>query len=168
MYAEDKKRTQIHTQTLHPLRNDFGVSSPFTQVVVQLCILLGTTLELSSAFPWERLQSFFTFHLGGILALHPHRDDFGASSYFFTLDGVISDVTFYMWGNLALVLHRAAQEKNENYNLWPRLKLFFPSERKRVHKEKIRKLHSLHIISLKLICIPRSWNVIAIHVFQPI
>jgi hypothetical protein len=46
-------------------------------------------------------------------------DDFGASSYFFTLDGVILDFTFYMWGNFALVLHRPAQEKNENYNLWP-------------------------------------------------
>jgi hypothetical protein len=30
MYVEDKKLTRIHTQTLHPLRNDFGVSSPFT------------------------------------------------------------------------------------------------------------------------------------------
>jgi hypothetical protein len=33
-----------------------------------------------------------TFHLGGILALHPLRDDFGAFSFFFTLDGVISDL----------------------------------------------------------------------------
>jgi hypothetical protein len=30
MYAKNKKYTQIHTQTLHPLRNGFGVSSPFT------------------------------------------------------------------------------------------------------------------------------------------
>jgi hypothetical protein len=30
MYAEDKKLAQIHTHNLHPLRNDFGVSSPFT------------------------------------------------------------------------------------------------------------------------------------------
>jgi hypothetical protein len=29
VYAEDKKPRRIHTQTLHPLRNDFGVSSPF-------------------------------------------------------------------------------------------------------------------------------------------
>jgi hypothetical protein len=43
--------------------------------------------------------------------MHPLRDDFGAYSYFFTLDGVILDFTFYMWGNLALVLHRDAQEK---------------------------------------------------------
>jgi hypothetical protein len=49
--------------------------------------------------------------LDGILALHPLRDDFGASSYFFTLDGVIPDFTFYMWGNLAIVLHKATQEK---------------------------------------------------------
>jgi hypothetical protein len=33
------------------------------------------------------------------------------------------------------------------------------------HREKIGKLHSLHIISSKLICIPRPWYVIAIHVF---
>jgi hypothetical protein len=32
-----KKLTRIHTQTLHPLRNDFGD---------KLCIPLGTTLEL--------------------------------------------------------------------------------------------------------------------------
>jgi hypothetical protein len=57
---------RIHTQTLHPLRNDFGVSSPLTLVVFQLCIPLGTTLELSSASPWERLWSFVTFDLGGI------------------------------------------------------------------------------------------------------
>jgi hypothetical protein len=30
---------------------------------------------------------------------------------FFPLNGVILDFTFYMWGNLALVLHKAAQEK---------------------------------------------------------
>jgi hypothetical protein len=40
----------------------------------------------------ERLWSFFPFHLGGILALHSLRNDFGASSYFFTLDGVIPDL----------------------------------------------------------------------------
>jgi hypothetical protein len=51
MYAKGKKFTRTHTQTLHPLRNDFGVSSPFTYVVLQLCIPLGTTLELSSASP---------------------------------------------------------------------------------------------------------------------
>jgi hypothetical protein len=30
VYAEVKKPTRVHTQTLHPLRNEFGVSSPFT------------------------------------------------------------------------------------------------------------------------------------------
>jgi hypothetical protein len=30
VYAEDKKPTQISIQTLHPLRNDFGVFSPLT------------------------------------------------------------------------------------------------------------------------------------------
>jgi hypothetical protein len=33
-------------------------------------------------------------YLGGILALYHLRDDFGAFSFFFTLDGVISD--FYI------------------------------------------------------------------------
>jgi hypothetical protein len=30
------------------------------------------------ASPWERLWSLFTFYLGGILALHSLRNDFGA------------------------------------------------------------------------------------------
>jgi hypothetical protein len=30
VYAEDKKTHMNTHQTLHPLRNDFGVSSPFT------------------------------------------------------------------------------------------------------------------------------------------
>jgi hypothetical protein len=58
MYAEDKKLTRIHTQTLHFLRNDFRVSSPFTlggisalhslrnDFGAKICIPLGTTLEL--------------------------------------------------------------------------------------------------------------------------
>jgi hypothetical protein len=72
-----------------------------------------------------------------------------------------------MWGNLALVLHRAAQKiKITTYdpikNISPLLK------GKECHKEKVRKLQNLHIISPKLICIPRSWNVIVVHVFQPV
>jgi ABC-type transport system involved in cytochrome c biogenesis permease subunit len=64
---------------MHSLGNDYGA---------KLCILLRTTLELlhlllrwhlSSASPWERLWSLFTFHLGGILALHSLRNDFEAS-----------------------------------------------------------------------------------------
>jgi hypothetical protein len=45
-------------------------------------------------------------------------------------------------------------------NLSPLLKA------KGCHREKIRKLHGLHIISLKLIRIPRPWNVVAVQVFQ--
>jgi hypothetical protein len=82
-------------------------------------------LELSSASPQERLWSFFTFDLGGILALHPLRDDFGASLSFFTLDGVISNLYILHVGKMALVLHRAAQEKMKNYNLWS-IKNLFP------------------------------------------
>jgi hypothetical protein len=72
-----------------------------------------------------------------------------------------------MWGDLALVLHRAAQKiKITTYGP---LKNFLPSLKgKECHKEKIRKLQNLYIISLKFICIPKSWNVVAIHVFQPV
>jgi hypothetical protein len=85
----------------------------------------------------------------------------------FALDGADPDVTFYIWGNLALVLHRPKQRmKITTYgpvkNLSPLLK------GKGCHRGKIRKLHYLHIISSKLIYIPRSWNVIVVHVFQPV
>jgi hypothetical protein len=61
--------THTHTETLktlHLLGDVFGV--------FKLCIPLGTTLEvlhlifrwyLSSASPYERLWSFFTFYFGG-------------------------------------------------------------------------------------------------------
>jgi ABC-type antimicrobial peptide transport system permease subunit len=42
-------KTHAHTETLetlHPLRNDFGASSPSISVVFKLFTLLGTTLEL--------------------------------------------------------------------------------------------------------------------------
>jgi hypothetical protein len=35
-------------------------------------------IDPDSASPWERLWSLFTFFLGGILALHLLRNDFGA------------------------------------------------------------------------------------------
>jgi hypothetical protein len=71
--------------------------------------------------------SFFTFDLGGILALHPFMDDFWASPWSLALDGANPDVTFYMWENLALVLQRAEQKiKITTYgtikNLYPLLK----------------------------------------------
>jgi hypothetical protein len=34
-----------------------------------------------SASPWERLWNLFTFYLGGISALHPLRNGFGAKLY---------------------------------------------------------------------------------------
>jgi hypothetical protein len=72
------------------------------------------------------------------LALHPLRNDFGASSYFFTLDGVISDFIFYMWGNLALVLHRAAQERKKmKITTYGPIKNIFPLLKgKGCHREK--------------------------------
>jgi hypothetical protein len=72
-----------------------------------------------------------------------------------------------MWGILALVLHRAAQKiKITTYG--PIKKLSPLLKGKGCHKKKVIKLQNLHIISLKLICIPRSWNVIVVHVFQPV
>jgi hypothetical protein len=138
MYTEGKKHANTHPDfaspyerlwslftfylggysALHSLGNDFRA---------KLCIPLGTTLELlhlllrwhlSSASPWERLWSFFTFHLGGILALHPLRDDFGASSYFFTLDGVIPDPYILHVGEFGPCIAQG-RAKNKNYNQWP-------------------------------------------------
>jgi hypothetical protein len=87
---------------------------------------------------------------------------------FFTTDGVIPDFTFYMWGNLALVLRRTAQEKMKITTYGPIKNLSPLLKGKGCLRERIRKLHSLHIISLKLILIPRPWNVITIQVFQPV
>jgi hypothetical protein len=71
--------------------------------------------------------------------LHPLRDDFGASSYFFTLDGVIPDPYILRVGGLALVLHRAAQKiKITTYGLVKNLSPLLKG--KWCHMEKIRKL----------------------------
>jgi hypothetical protein len=69
-----------------------------------------------------------------------------------------------MWGNLALVLHRTESKKITTYGPIKNLSLLLKG--KGCHKEKVRKLQNLYIISPKLICIPRSWNVVAVHVFQ--
>jgi hypothetical protein len=73
-----------------------------------------------------------------------------------------------MWGDLALVLRRAAQEKIKITTYGPIKNISPLLKGKGCHREKIRKLLSLDIISAKLICIPRSWNAIAVHVFQPV
>jgi hypothetical protein len=41
----------------------------------------------------------------------PFRNDFVASPWPLALNGAFLFVTSYMWGNLALVLHRAKQKK---------------------------------------------------------
>jgi hypothetical protein len=71
-------------------------------------------------------------------------------------------------GNLALVLHRAKQEKLKITTYGP-IKNFSPLLKgKDCHREKIRKLHQLHIISPKLICITRPGYVVAVHILQPV
>jgi hypothetical protein len=59
-----KVRKNSHTQTLHPLSNDFRVSLP----------LLGDILAL---YPLRNDFGAYSPLLGGILALHPRRNDFG-------------------------------------------------------------------------------------------
>jgi hypothetical protein len=54
---------------LHPLRNDFGASSPLLGGILALHPIRG---DFGASSPL----------LGGILALHPLRDDFGAFSVF--------------------------------------------------------------------------------------
>jgi hypothetical protein len=63
MYAKGEKNS--HTQTLHHLRNDFGVSSA----------LLGSILALH---PLRNDFGAPSPLLGGILALYSRRNDFGA------------------------------------------------------------------------------------------
>jgi hypothetical protein len=62
MYAEGEKNS--HTQTLHPVSNDFRVSSP----------LLGGILAM---YPLRNDFGASLPLLGGILTLHPRRNDFG-------------------------------------------------------------------------------------------
>jgi hypothetical protein len=50
--------------------------------------------------------------------LHPLRDDFGASSFFFTLDGVIPDHYILHVGEFGPCIAQGCT-KNKNYNLWP-------------------------------------------------
>jgi hypothetical protein len=98
MVANSHTPTQTRTQTLHPLRNDFGVSSPLLGGILALhrndfgasSPFLGGILALH-----PRRNNFGASSplLDGILALHSRRNDFGASSYF-TLDGVIQ--AFYI------------------------------------------------------------------------
>jgi hypothetical protein len=125
------------TQTLHLLRNDFGVSSPsFGGILAlhplrndfgaKLCIPLGTTLELRHLL----LKWYLVMHphrndfgasshfLGGILALHSRRNDFGASLYFYTQWCNLRSLHFTYGGNLPLYW-TGLQKRNGNYNLWP-------------------------------------------------
>jgi hypothetical protein len=71
-------------------------------VAFKLCIPLGTTLEL--------LHLLLRWHL----ALHSLRNDFGASSYFFTLDGVIPDLYILHVGEAGPYIAQGYIRKNEN------------------------------------------------------
>jgi hypothetical protein len=71
----------------------------------------------------------------------------------------------HSWGNLALVLHRAKQEKLKITTYGP-IKNLSPLLKEKGAIGKIRKLHQLHIISPKLIRIPRPGYVVVVHILQ--
>jgi hypothetical protein len=103
------KFTQTCTHTLHPLRNDFGVSSPSIGGILALNTLMN---DFGASSPL--LGGILALHprrndfgassplLGGILALHPRRNDFGASSYFYTRWCNLRSLQFTYGGNLPL------------------------------------------------------------------
>jgi hypothetical protein len=105
---------------------------------VMLCIPLGTTFELLPIFPL----------------------------FFSALDGACSDFTFYiLLGDLALV-----ELNKEKLQAMAPLKTFLSLWKgKGCHRKKMKKDYiKLHIISPKLIRIPRSGYVIAVHILQSV
>jgi hypothetical protein len=86
---------------------------------------------------------------------------------FSALDGARSDVTFYiLLGDFALV----ELNKKRKIQAMAPLKTFLPLWKgKGCHRKKMKKEYiKLHIKLLKLIRIPRSRNVVAVHILQPI
>jgi hypothetical protein len=87
--------------------------------------------------------------------------------FFLTLDAACSDVTFYiLLGDFALV----ELNKKRKITSYGPLKTFLPLWKgKGCHRKKMKKDYiKLHIISSKLIRIPRSRNVVAVHILQPV
>jgi hypothetical protein len=74
----------------------------------------------------------------------------------------------HSWENLALVLHRAKQEKLKITTYGPIKNISPLLKGKGCHREKIRKLHQLHIISPKLIRIPGPGYVVVVHILQSV
>jgi hypothetical protein len=86
---------------------------------------------------------------------------------FSALDGACSDVTFYiLLGEFALV----ELNKKRKLQAMALLKTFLPLWKgKGCHRKKMKKDYiKLNIISSKLICIPRSRNVVAVHILQSV
>jgi hypothetical protein len=132
------------------------VVSPLT-FRCKFCIPLGTSFEL--------LRLIFRRYL----ALHSLRDDFRASPCFFSfsaLDGACSYFTFYIFlGDFALV---ELDKKGKITNYGP-LKTFLPLWKgKGCHRKNEKDYIKLHIISSKLIRIPRSRNVVVVHILQSV
>jgi hypothetical protein len=86
------------------------------------------------------------------------------SSFFFALDGACPDFIFYiLLGDLALV----ELVRIEKLQAMASLKTFLPLLKEKGAIEKMKKDYiKLHIISPKLIRIPRSRYVVAVHILQ--
>jgi hypothetical protein len=83
------------------------------------------------------------------------------------LDGACSDFTFYiLLGDFALV---ELNKKRKITSYGPIKKPFSPFGKEKGAIGKMKKGYiKLHIISSKLIRIPRSRNVVAVHIFQSV
>jgi hypothetical protein len=105
-----------------------------------LCIPLGTSFELLPVF-----------------------------SFLFSFDGACSVFTFTSLGDIALV--ELKYEKEKLHAMAP-LKTFLPLWKgkgcHRKNKKNKKDYIKLHIISPKLIRIPRSRNVVAVHILQSV
>ena len=130
---------------LHSLRNDFWAENLLCAPLgttfcsfVMLCIPLGMSFELLPVF------------------------------FLFALDGASSDFTYYIFGGF-WPLYYVGLNKNEKLQAMGPLKTFLPSWKEKGAIEKMKKNYiKLHIASPKLIRIPRSGYVIAVHILQPV
>jgi hypothetical protein len=87
-------------------------------------------------------------------------------SSFSALDGACSDFTFYIFlGDFALV---ELDKKGKITNYVPIKNLSPLWKGKGCHRKNEKDYIKLHIISSKLIRIPRSRNVVAIHILQSV
>ena len=122
------EHTRNHTQTLHPLRNDFWVSSPSISVTFWLCIPLGTTFELRNLLCAPLGTTFVAsspsewFHLCIPLGM-----TFELFPILFALDGADLNVTCYILGGIWPLYCIGLNKKEWKLQPMAPLKTFLPS-----------------------------------------